>query len=264
MPRLARTSLLVLALALPACSDSSGPDGLTIFDCDEGARYSIGTTVNGAIRTSDCADPGGEGYADYYQFRLSSDGPVSVTVAAPQGGVTVYVALIDFNDDLVDIAMVAPGDDVELGGLLEEGTYVIVIGADVPGDDSRYTLSSSTDLPFSGPPFFDCTVFQAYTIGTTVNGTLADGDCLTPDEAWMDRYQFTLATARTVTIDLTSDNFDAYLYLFNSAGTVIARNDDTGSVLDSRLTISLPAGTYSIGASAFSWNSGGAYSLRVQ
>lgn len=263
MPRLARTTLLALALALPACSDSGGPDGITLFGCDDGMRYSIGQTVTGAITTSDCSDPGGEGLTDFYQFRLSSSGPVSIVVDRSGGSGMMYVALVGAGEELVDIAAIGPGEEAAVGGLLDAGTYVIAIGGEVPGQSS-YTLSSSATLPPSGPAFFNCTVAQAYTLGSTVNGTLGTGDCVTPDAAWMDRHQFSLASPRRVTIDLTSTAFDTYLYLFNADGTVIAENDDTGDSYNSRLSLSLPAGTYSIGATSFDAGGEGSYTLRAQ
>lgn len=264
MPRLARTSLLALALLLPACSDSSGPEELlTIFECDKGVRYSVGQNATGAITTSDCTIPESETRADFYEFRLSSNGPVSIVVERSAGSGGMIVALVGPAEELLDFAEVSPGQEAAVGGQLDAGTYVIVIGAQVPGQ-SGYSMSSSATLPPSGPAFFNCTVAQLYTFGTTVSGTLGTGDCLTPDGSWMDRHQFSLTSQQAVTIDLMSGDFDAYLYLFNSEGTVMAENDDFGSGLDSRISLTLPAGTYSIGATSYSPGSAGAYTLRIQ
>lgn len=262
MPRPARISMLALALSVAACSDSSGPDGF--LGCDSVKRYNIGETVNGSIRTSDCTDPDELTRVDFYQFRQSADGPVSIVVELPVSSVTMFVALLDENEELVDALNVEPGEEVAIGGLLEDGTYFIAIGAETPGTQSTYTLSSERSIRFSGPPFRNCTVSQAHTLGTTVNGSLATGDCVTPDGGFMDRYQFSLATARTVTIDLMSEDFDAFLYLFNSEGAILSRNDDGGNVFDSRISLSLPAGTYSIGAAAYEGEGEGAYTLRTQ
>ena len=263
MPRLARSSMLAVALTLPACSDSSGPERLTIYDCDKGVRYAIGQSISGAITTSDCSDPEDNGLVDFYQFELSSSGPVSIVVERSGGSGFMYVALIGSGDNLVDFAGIAASEEVAVGGQLDAGTYVIAIGGQVPGHNS-YALSSSAALPPSGPPFFDCTVAQPYTVGSPVEATLGSGDCVTPDATWMDRYQFSLTSTRTVTIELTSDDFDAYLYLFNSQGTVIAENDDFGESLDSRISLSLPAGTYSIGASSFEAGGQGSYTVQAQ
>ena len=254
--------ILLLALAFVAgCSDSSGPE---IFGCDKVARYNIGETVNGSIRTSDCADPDEFGRVDFFQVRQSASGPVSFVLDVPAGSVTMFIFLIDSNEELVDFAEVSPGEAASVGGLLDEGTYFVAISAGQPGTQSTYTLSSERAIRLSGPPFLGCTIIQAYTYGATVNGTLADGDCETAESGFMDRYQFTLATARTVTITLASNNFDAFLYLFNSEGAILARNDDDATSLNSRISIALPAGTYSIGAAALEGIGSGAYSLRTQ
>ena len=262
MPRLARVSLLALALALPACSDSSGPDRLKIYGCDKGMRYSIGQTLSVEISTSDCTEQN-VFYVDYYQFRLASDGPVSILVKQSGGSGAMYVELMGPGDVFLDGLGVDPGSEAAVGGQLEAGTYVIVVGGRMPGQ-SRYTLSSSAALPPLRGPFFNCTAVQAYTVGNTVSGTLGAGDCVAPYLRWMDRYQFTLTSTRTVTIDLASNDFDAYLYLFNAAGTVIAQNDDYDWAYDSRLSLSLPAGTYSIGATSYGRDEQGSYTLRVE
>ena len=261
MPRPARLTLLIAALLLAGCSDSSGPE---IFGCDSIARHNIGEVVTGAIRTNDCEAPEEFGNIDLYQFRQAQSGPVSVVFEVPEGSVVMFVAIMDSNEELIALDQVGPGEEVAIGGLLDEGTYFIVVGSESPGTQSTYSFTSVREIVLSGPPFLNCATAQAYTFGAIVNGTLGNGDCVVPDGAYMDRYTFTLATARTVTINLTSDDFDAYLYLFNAQGAIIAQNDDAGTSLDSRISLSLPAGTYSIGASAFDEFEAGQYTLRAQ
>jgi hypothetical protein len=261
MRRPARISLLAIALLAAGCSDSSGPE---LFGCDSFARHNIGETVTGSIRTNDCNDPESDGYVDLFQFRQAATGPVSVVIEVPEGSVPMIVAIVSSDEELIDFQEAGPGEEAAVGGILEKGTYFIVVGSEFPGATSTYSFNSAPSIRFTGPPFLNCAEAQAYTFGAIVNGTLDMGDCVVPDGAFMDRYQFTLATARTVTITQTSTDFDSYLYLFNSAGAILARNDDFGTSLDSRISISLPAGTYSIGASAFDEFEAGQYTLRAQ
>ena len=263
MPRPARIALVVAALLTAGCSDSSGPEGA--LGCEAVIRHTIGETVTGSIRTTDCGSPDDEGYIDLYQFRQAASGPVSVMLDVPGSSVTMGIVLFDTDENVIDFGRVEPGEQFAVGGTLDEGTYFIVIIAASPGAQSTYSFNSARSIRFTGPPFLNCTVAQTYTFGATVNGTLGTGDCVTPDGAYIDRHQFTLATARTVTITMTSDEVDSFLYLFDAQGAMLARNDDQGiETFDSRISVSLPAGTYAIGASAYDQFEAGAYTLRTQ
>ncbi|MEH2249963.1 DVUA0089 family protein [Nostoc sp.] len=80
-----------------------------------------------------------------------------------------------------------------------------------------------------------------------------------------DFFTFSLANPGTVTIKTVTSG-DTVLGLFNSAGTLLQSNDDNGSPrdLESLITASLSAGTYSISVSKFSFfpENGGTFSAR--
>jgi hypothetical protein len=50
---------------------------------------------------------------------------------------------------------------------------------------------------------------------------------------------------------MNSSQFDAYLYLLDNSGTVLAQNDDSGGSLNSLIQMQLSPGTYYLGAAAF-------------
>ena len=104
---------------------------------------------------------------------------------------------------------------------------------------------------------------QAYTLGTTVNGTLAATDCTFQDGTHVDYYGFTLANPRQVTITLRSTDFDAYLVLFSAAAQVIEQDDDDGGGEDAQIVRTLAPGTYYIAANSFQVDTGG-YTLSTQ
>ena len=85
-------------------------------------------------------------------------------------------------------------------------------------------------------------------------------------------YTFTLRSAAEVTIDLTSDTIDTYLYLHKHDGAKQCgvgkeedSNDDRGgdSTTHSRITKSLTAGTYIIEATTYYSNRTGSFDLKV-
>jgi hypothetical protein len=100
-------------------------------------------------------------------------------------------------------------------------------------------------------------------VGETRSGTLGAGDCVFDSGHYADAWRLTLASATTVRIDLTSSSFDAYLLLSDANGTTIASDDDGGDGFNSRLTLTLPAGQYTLWATSYNAGETGAYQLSV-
>lgn len=65
---------------------------------------------------------------------------------------------------------------------------------------------------------------------------------------FIDSYRFIVSETSEAIIDLRSKAFDAYLYLYDSSGHIVAENDDgsdkTGT--DAQLVLELPAGVYEV------------------
>ena len=101
-------------------------------------------------------------------------------------------------------------------------------------------------------------------VGESINGTLQSGDGQDVDGAWLDAYILPIDTEGTsVTIDMTSSEVDAWLYLLEEDGSVVDVDDDGGSGLNARITQTLARGCYTIEATTFSPGDVGAYTLSV-
>ena len=117
----------------------------------------------------------------------------------------------------------------------------------------------------SGDP---CAMSVPITVGQTLNGSLASGDCQLQGGTLIDFYSFNGTAGQPVSISLTSGDFDTYLYLLDANGNVIDQNDDSGSGTDSRIpidggVITLPyTGEYFIGANSYDPSTGN-YSLSL-
>lgn len=92
--------------------------------------------------------------------------------------------------------------------------------------------------------------------GDTVNGTL------TADSNGQLTYSFNGTAGADVTINMASNDFDAYLVLTDATGTVIAEDDDSGGRLDAQITTTLPRdGTFTIIATSLrAYRSNGQFS----
>ncbi len=100
--------------------------------------------------------------------------------------------------------------------------------------------------------------------GTPVNGTLATTDCRSTQRtgSYSDSYTFAATAGSTYRVTLTSTAFDAYLYLLNSAGAVVAYNDDSNGSLNALISYTATTSeTLTIQATSYSSGSTGAYVL---
>ncbi|OGL46418.1 MAG: hypothetical protein A2149_00080 [Candidatus Schekmanbacteria bacterium RBG_16_38_11] len=79
-----------------------------------------------------------------------------------------------------------------------------------------------------------------------------------------DVYKFEGKALQTLTIKMSSNDFDTYLYLISPDDAVLAQDDDSGGGTDSQITITLPEdGTYSIYANSAFEGAEGSYELSV-
>lgn len=126
--------------------------------------------------------------------------------------------------------------------------------------------SGCGDSPVAVDDFMGCETVRTIQVGATVNGALSTSDCrLSEDDTYVDFYFLSLDVPRTVTVTQTSDDIDSYLLVFRESDEVLlGQNDDVDDfTLDSRLTISLPAGRFIIAANSYEIETG-PYTLSVQ
>lgn len=99
-------------------------------------------------------------------------------------------------------------------------------------------------------------------VGATIEGSLEASDYLAVGRR-VRAYTLEGTSGAPVTIDLISDDFDAYLYLVGPGGTEIETDDDSGGACHARISTFLPSdGEYRIVASSLS-GSTGAFTLRL-
>lgn len=95
------------------------------------------------------------------------------------------------------------------------------------------------------------------------NGALTDSDSADPIRGGvLDIYLINLQAGESITLDLSSSEFDTYLTLREAAGIWQIDNDDGGPGLNSRIAVRAPStGTYEILVRSFSSRARGNYTL---
>jgi hypothetical protein len=105
---------------------------------------------------------------------------------------------------------------------------------------------------------------QSLACNQTKSGSLSSTDCTLSDGSYADVYAFQGTAGDQITIDMASSAFDTYLILWNSAGTKVDEDDDSGAGTNSQITYTLTStGTWYVGANSLSVGDTGGYTLTL-
>lgn len=197
--------------------------------------------------------------ADDYNF-TGDVGDIAV-IELSSGEYDTYLYLYDTNGELV-----AYNDDYGDGSnsliayvLLEAGSYTVEVSSYAENETGQYriTLTNGTDL-FPGRSSTEIVP------GSDLDGSLGQGDGSSRERIghFADDYTFTAAAGDQILLDLTSTEFDTYLYLYGPDGELSAENDDYGSVSHSAIELTLPvSGTYTAEVTSYESQETGGYRL---
>src|SRR5205823_6691524 len=130
------------------------------------------------------------------------------------------------------------------------------IVADLPA--GAYSLSTVSiypgayglDYKFTPHDTPACPGARNLSLNSGLFATLGDGTCRGSDGQPVDRYQFTIPSAGTVALFMTSSDMDSYLTLTDSQASILRRDDDSYGAPDAMILQWLPGGTYRVNSSA--------------
>lgn len=244
------------------------------------ATVRVGETVNGSLTSNDSLYPDGS-YFKFYQF----------TTGGPRDTVTIDLASDDF-----DPVLIVRGGDLESSVINDDGgpgcsarisrafpstgPYRILVNttSDPEKQTGRFSLSitrGKKPVQETGANA-DCEPPQrptnrssdhAITIGQTQQGTLTRNDVLlTSDSTYAQPWTIQGRAGTTITIDLESDAFDAYLFLRGPgvSGGRDFQDDDSGGSCHARLTATFPQnGSYEIVVNTADHYATGSFTLSV-
>jgi hypothetical protein len=225
-------------------------------------NVAVPQTVNGTLASSDCLLTGSDPRpADLYKFTLGSTQVVTLTTAS--AAFASITNLYDVNGNFI-VADSSSASQSRVTRTLGAGTYYVA------SEGKTFTSSGAYTLTLAGTASTACSAASSIqtitptTGGTTVNGTLAAGDCTIFDGTFADVYKITVSANATVQVDMTSSAFDAFLWLFDSNFVSVTSDDNGGGGTNARISRSLTAGTYYIEANSFAFGQSGAYTLTVK
>lgn len=213
----------------------------------------INTVIEATLDDSDARHPRG-GAVDYYAITVAEAGTYRFAMRSEE--TDGYLELYDANDILL-----ASNDDTDnlnpvIRMFLAEGEYVVA-ATEFSVAGGAYTFEARALPDVVAAP-------QTVAIGDVVQGVIAEDDAYSATRgAPADFFRIELGAGQSLTAELTSDAFDAYLLIVGPTGQVLMQDDDGAGALNSRASISAPrSGLYTIIATT--WDSGGGeYTLSI-
>ena len=231
-------------------------------DCQIGELDCGGEGVEDGLFEGDCTLADGT-FLDVFAFDMARAGRVSLSLNSLE--FDTYLWVYDESCEVIEA-----NDDCRAGDLnhscltvdLQPGTYFIAVNSYSPGQTGLYQLSANCRTAFDFCA--DCIVGPAACDGQ-VAGFLDFDDCpMVDDGSFVELYTFEVEVPGPVIIDLTSQEFDSFLRLYNRDCEEVAIDDDSGDGSNSRMTIDLEACTYLVGVNSYSNGEIGAYELAIR
>lgn len=226
--------------------------GRSVLTCATEGDIPLGLTVAGELTYGDCYVHYGS--ADGWDLRLEELTTLRMTMRGPSLHPTILVS--DAEGRVVH-ALLGDSSRVEGEVSLGPGSYRVWARA---GHDRTGSYTLNVGIPGRLPP---CEPTGSMIPGDTVQGTLSASDCLLPEGERADLWTVRLETPTTLTVDVRSAEFDAFLIIADSIGHPLHRDDDAGSNGNARLTVELEPGSYQLWATSYSSGSTGAYGLSM-
>ena len=247
----------------PECLESL-PDGMTVNDAwDTGCTSSISA-------------PGGNGdrYARYYTFIIDAESDVTIGLSSVEDTFLYLREGAGRDSDVLheNDVVVSGNTNSRIQQTLSAGTYTIEATTYNAGVTGEFTLTVSGLPSVAGPeptpesPADGCV--ETIGVDGIVSGSW-NGECVSGSRSgsYANYYTFTLAENSEVAITLES-SVDTYLYLRQGAGrdgSVLYENDDIllGSDTNSRLSVTLQPGDYTIEATTYYAQTSGDFTLTI-
>ena len=247
----------------------------------------IGETVNGSLTTADSLYPDNS-YFKFYQFSTTAGRAITIDLASDEFDPVLIVRGADLDESIINDDG-GPGCSARVSRTFPgAGPYRILVNttSSPTRQTGRFTLSITDGTkPVQERGNADCQAPSRgaaapssptpaaggatgrIAVGQTQQGSLTRNDVLlSSDSTYAQAWTIQAQAGQTVTIDLESDEFDAYLFLRGPgiSGGRDYQDDDSGGNCNARLTATFPqSGAYEVVVNTAGKYATGAFSLSV-
>jgi hypothetical protein len=228
----------------------AGTFTLQVLVPKDAKAIAVGESVNGSLKDGDDMLAGKP--MDAYRLHGKASSRVVLHLSSSMVDTVIYAqdatGRVDSNDDIMD-----DNTDSELSyTFTAEGDLEIRVYALDETERGDYRLWVT-----------EAAAPQSLRDGDSIQGTLTGGDDRVEGK-YVDRFMYAGTTGQVVTIDLASDDFDAFLQITGLNGET-DENDDVGEdITDSQISYTFPRdGTIQILATTLDPGESGAYVLKV-
>ncbi|HXF96651.1 MAG TPA: Ig-like domain-containing protein [Gemmatimonadales bacterium] len=144
-----------------------------------------------------------------------------------------------------------------------EAATVATLG--LPGTmQVRAAVGGLTPATFQLTSIDPCRYLAPFRTDTSVTGALTAADCDLGDGTRVDFYDLQPLGQRTLEITMHAASpaeLDAFLWLWDFSGPIVALDDDGGGATDARIKVILKAGRHVVGANSYGVGELGAYTV---
>ena len=220
-----------------------------------------GSPISGRLSSGSNVLPVDNSFFDLYAFQGKAGQQVQIDMTSRQ--IDSYLILIAPNGR--ELAQ----DDDSGGGanarivatLPDSGTYLLMANSYQAGQAGTYNLRTQATVNRAGNPTSQGSFILRQ------EGILGSGSSVLPNDGSLYReYRFEGRAGQTVTLNLTSPDFDTYLVLVGPDGQLVNENDDVSQTdANSRVTATLPStGVYRVIVNARDRRGRGRYVLTIR
>ena len=262
-PRFAAGEWLHYRVAAVNAAGTGRPSNVAIATPDA-CRDPLGLLTAPVTKTgvwaADCASEARSGsYARYYSFTLDQAGQVEINLTS---SADPYLALRqgEGRDGTIEDSNDNVGSrnfNSSINRMLAAGTYTV--------EATTYFAKQTGDFTLSVRPLQETEDLGPLTrsVDRSNSAWTSNHESTQQMGSYARYYTFTLYAATHVVINLTSPE-DPYLFLLDSRGAVVHKNDNvTTRNLNSRIDETLPAGTYTIEATTYFEGLTGSFHLSI-
>ena len=211
--------------------------------------------VSGTLAATACVLPDSS-YADRYTLIIANSTIFSATMRSDAFDSFLFME----KSDGVSISRddnSGGGRSARIAATLTPGTYFLYANSANARETGAYTLTLASRLD-------PCGANRTVTVGSTATDTLTTAACRLADGSYLKRFKFSVTASTPVRIDLTSTQFDPYLFVQQEgSATKLAEDDDSGPGLNAEVLQVFAPGNYVITATSATASETGIFELAL-